>query len=600
MHSQKVLELVKCLRVCSMATNSDFDEWISNNGLGQIKHLFVKHGVTNMDKFTLISTEMQCLMQDEELRGKANMIPKIMNILHNITSNVVTVVISEEEQQVIHSIKRYLQSLHETENELNKLKYEYSQSQQRMKNPKLQQIEETKTKINQTFDKLLNALNQRREALLNQVDNFEYDTNNDDEEEDDILSSCKQNIESLRLFLKEKEMRYNNLTSTNDDRKDRKDEILNMGQRISNEFDEQINILTQNMESIKLKIKDNNKVIKMDYIMNDSDYQQAIDDINKLGTITHKSESPDIEMKSDIDEEEIITMSSSEDNDTPIHHRSDNHLMTFGYLREYEVQYVFHMPFDVKSMCSDYCGYGLCCIITDYNLVSTALLDKCCKLNEDEKKDQDNHNTRSLETEYQSLMDLTFKPDEDHLIHTINEAQPQNINIIEALFTSIITKHKKCYQYINSKIPTSHREPTPIVIAAHNGYKDIVAILLKYGADPLQQNTTEFNLNALSCAALQGHTEVVRLIYEHLLNTQHPREIINVLNNGDSLHGWSPLHLSCISGHEDVVKYLIHTVRLDIFNKDFENRTALEHAWMNGHQGIVSWLSQLEWQYSRQ
>ena len=94
-----------------MTTDSDFDDWISSNGLKEIEHLFVKHGVTNMDKFTLISTEMQCLMQDEELYGKANMIPKIMNILHNITSNVVTVVISEEEQQVIHSIKRYLQSL---------------------------------------------------------------------------------------------------------------------------------------------------------------------------------------------------------------------------------------------------------------------------------------------------------------------------------------------------------------------------------------------------------------------------------------------------------------------------------------------------------
>ncbi len=52
-----------------------------------------------------------------------------------------------------------------------------------------------------------------------------------------------------------------------------------------------------------------------------------------------------------------------------------------------------------------------------------------------------------------------------------------------------------------------------------------------------------------------------------------------------------------MSGHENVIKYLINIVKvdkLDIFKKDYENKTGLEHAWQNGHQTIVSWLSQLD------
>ena len=55
-----------------------------------------------------------------------------------------------------------------------------------------------------------------------------------------------------------------------------------------------------------------------------------------------------------------------------------------------------------------------------------------------------------------------------------------------------------------------------------------------------------------------------------------------------------------MGGHSRVIKYLIEKVKVDIFKKDYENKTGLEHAWQNGHQNIVSWLSALEHQYSQQ
>jgi len=145
--------------------------------------------------------------------------------------------------------------------------------------------------------------------------------------------------------------------------------------------------------------------------------------------------------------------------------------------------------------------------------------------------------------------------------------------------------------------PRSGDGTTPLMMAAHNGHSGIVDVLLKSGADPMQANTT--GLNALGCAAMQGHSEIVKLAYQHLLNVKNPQEIVDFVNAGDGVNGWTPLHLACMGGHENVIKYLIERVKVDIFKKDYENKTGLEHAWQNGHQTIVSWLSQLEASYSR-
>ena len=137
---------------------------------------------------------------------------------------------------------------------------------------------------------------------------------------------------------------------------------------------------------------------------------------------------------------------------------------------------------------------------------------------------------------------------------------------------------------------------TPIIMAAHNGHLHIVRKLMNHGADII--GTNSLGLNILSCAAMAGKTDVVKLVYESLTDgTLDKGTVDNFVNSVDSENGWTAYHLACMTGHDDVIKYLIDTVGIDILKKDYENKTGLDHAKQNGHQNIVSWLSKLEDQY---
>eukprot|EP01084_Bolivina_argentea_P215845 366540_1 len=275
----------------------NFEQWITDNALQDIQSLFIKHNATTSKKLTLVSVEIQTLMTDPELLAKPQMIPKIMSGIHNISTYVITIILSQEEQNVMDTIKQNLKSLEETEHELNKLKHEYPKSKQNVDNRKLEQIKKTKTKINEIFDNLFNALNKRKQALVDQLNVLSLDKNNynnndckdDDEKEIDVISLCQQNIVNSRKYLKEKEKQYNNLISTNKNKSERKNNVLNMGQNVKNEFNETQNILNKNMEIINQKIEQNNQCkVNIDYIINDILYNQANDIIGNLGNIMNK------------------------------------------------------------------------------------------------------------------------------------------------------------------------------------------------------------------------------------------------------------------------------------------------------------------------
>eukprot|EP01083_Nonionella_stella_P262842 893377_1 len=84
----------------------DFDKWVNDNNLNNIKHLLTKHKMNTVDTLNKTSQEFQHLMSDPQLlsfTNISNIIPiffaalqKISTISRNKKSKII--VISEEEE----------------------------------------------------------------------------------------------------------------------------------------------------------------------------------------------------------------------------------------------------------------------------------------------------------------------------------------------------------------------------------------------------------------------------------------------------------------------------------------------------------------------
>eukprot|EP01083_Nonionella_stella_P119801 358416_1 len=122
------------------------------------------------------------------------------------------------------------------------------------------------------------------------------------------------------------------------------------------------------------------------------------------------------------------------------------------------------------------------------------------------------------------------------------------------------------------------------------------------GANPnLTMHAPCEGVSALHFAAAEGNAEIVKTIYEHLLTvkTMTSEDIVNFVNAGVGGTGSmrTALHLGCKEGHEDVVKYLINVVKVDICKNDDDNMTALQIAVRHHHETIVSFLLDLYGNY---
>eukprot|EP01083_Nonionella_stella_P078803 215874_1 len=131
---------------------------------------------------------------------------------------------------------------------------------------------------------------------------------------------------------------------------------------------------------------------------------------------------------------------------------------------------------------------------------------------------------------------------------------------------------------------------TPIMMAAHNGYIEIVRQLLNFGADIMQANAERFNV--FGCAAMQGHCDIVKLLHQHLVDSNNVKydAIVQFVDEGDTGNGWTALHVACMAGHLDVVEYMVDTIKVDIDKRDHQDRTAQMHACQNGHSLIRPFL----------
>ena len=125
-------------------------------------------------------------------------------------------------------------------------------------------------------------------------------------------------------------------------------------------------------------------------------------------------------------------------------------------------------------------------------------------------------------------------------------------------------------------------------MAANSGYDDTVDTLFKFGAD--LNPTDREGYSAIHMAAMNGHLGIIRLVHEHLIDDKAATDFIF---NAVTGNGHTPFHWACSNGHDEVAKYLVDVVKVDILKKDGKNRTALTFAQQKGHKSIVSWLSPL-------
>lgn len=129
---------------------------------------------------------------------------------------------------------------------------------------------------------------------------------------------------------------------------------------------------------------------------------------------------------------------------------------------------------------------------------------------------------------------------------------------------------------VDSKV--SKQGWTPLLLASHGGYMDIVECLLKGGAHPKIASST--GVTALHLAAQAGHVKLVALL------CRCPGlELDATMDNG-----WTPLFFAAQNGHWSVAIHLLRAQNAAIDLVDEDGRTALYFAAQEGHMNVTEEL----------
>jgi ankyrin repeat protein len=125
---------------------------------------------------------------------------------------------------------------------------------------------------------------------------------------------------------------------------------------------------------------------------------------------------------------------------------------------------------------------------------------------------------------------------------------------------------------------------TPLMEAAGHGYKDVVELLLRSGAEPNSKATGKYlkGETALSLAAASGHEEISSLLIEY------GAEIDSIVTS-EICNGRSPLSLAAGNGQDKMIKLLLDNhAKLD--SKSTSGRTPMSYAAGNGYFTTIKLL----------
>ncbi|EDO27382.1 predicted protein, partial [Nematostella vectensis] len=127
---------------------------------------------------------------------------------------------------------------------------------------------------------------------------------------------------------------------------------------------------------------------------------------------------------------------------------------------------------------------------------------------------------------------------------------------------------------------------TPLILAALNGYTEVVEVLLRHGLVDVEQTCTVCldggtqaeGVTALWAASYSGHVDIVALLLRFKADPNH-----TTASNS------SPLRTACFWGWKEVAMCLIHGAA-DVNGVNSQGSSCLMAAAYNGHKELITAL----------
>ena len=209
-------------------------------------------------------------------------------------------------------------------------------------------------------------------------------------------------------------------------------------------------------------------------------------------------------------------------------------LIIDGYLKRiYNDEDDRLIPVDIILVCGDYYGYSLCCLAAT-----------------------NHHRMNILSQERYVVRELWWFFRMDHHNHTLNSLQRDDLNLTAALFTSIVSHHMRCFNYLM----TTKKWNKPILVGS-GYYSDSYCLL--------------------HAACRSNNIEVVnKLMNDPCIDIDEPTK-----------DNQTPLSIAVDGGHYDIAAKLLHTNKVDV-NHQYgrNNRTPLIAAAESGYIQLVKLL----------
>eukprot|EP01084_Bolivina_argentea_P138273 243460_1 len=274
----------------------DFNQFVKQNKLDEIKDLLIKHKMVTTVALSTTSNEFRNLMCDPQTMTKSHLeiviflLNKINKLQLKIQQIKPIVVISEKENNVIKGMKESLKILQSLETEINDIKQKYPKSVSTIRSAKNQAIENVKKKVVESISVIEQRLQAKKVEIIDQLDALKSDV---DSSTSDIINDSVNILQTEKTFVNQKLGFCTNLIQKSKCEESldttRQNTIIKIGNESTQRFENASNILKENINNANMSInKNNSEIPTINFVLNQSKYDNIFDGINNIGYIVQK------------------------------------------------------------------------------------------------------------------------------------------------------------------------------------------------------------------------------------------------------------------------------------------------------------------------